>query len=301
MDLWQDPVTYAIPVFVLTLAAEALIGYYSKRSLYNYPEALASIAMGIGVAIIGAGVKAVALVGFYGLYQYAPESWAGWLGFGNPWAWVLCLLADDFSFYWHHRLSHSVRILWAAHENHHSARSLNLAVALRQSWTEVFYKFFFWAWMPLLGFHPLMILMMMSISLIYQYFQHTELIGKLGPLEWILNTPSHHRVHHATNVRYLDRNHAGMLIIWDRLFGTFVAEDPAEKPVYGIRKDFHSNNPLRIATHEFVDIWRDVRRAKGLRNKLGYIFGPPGWQPGDSSQTTRALQRRQHLQEPLSG
>jgi sterol desaturase/sphingolipid hydroxylase (fatty acid hydroxylase superfamily) len=203
---------------------------------------------------------------------------------------VLCLFADDFSFYWHHRLSHSVRLLWAAHENHHSARTLNLAVALRQSWGEIFYKFLFWAWMPLVGFHPLMIFMMMSISLIYQYFQHTDLVGKLGPLEWIFNTPSHHRVHHATNIKYLDKNHAGIFIIWDRLFGTFQEEDEREKPTYGVRKDFHSYNPFVIASHEYIDLWRDVRRAKSVGEALGYLFGPPGWQPGDRTQTTHYLQ-----------
>jgi sterol desaturase/sphingolipid hydroxylase (fatty acid hydroxylase superfamily) len=153
------------------------------------------------------------------------------------WVWILILFADDFTFYWHHRLSHEIRVLWAAHVNHHSSTTMNLATALRQSWAEQLYKYFWWLWLPVVGFPPLMILMMMSISLIYQYWVHTELIRKMPKwFEFLFNTPSHHRVHHASNVRYLDQNHAGILIIWDRLFGTFAEERDDEKPVYGITK-----------------------------------------------------------------
>ena len=133
----------------------------------------------------------------------------------------------------------------------------------------------FWAWMPLVGFPPLMILTMQAVSLLYQFWIHTELIGNMGPLEAILNTPSHHRVHHGTNDAYLDRNHAGILIVWDRMFGTFIPEK--EKVVYGLTKNIGSYNPFRIAFHEWVDIWHDVRKASGLRMKLKYVFGNPGW------------------------
>src|SRR5690606_38938926 len=160
---------------------------------------------------------------------------------------------------WHHRLSHEVRILWAAHLNHHSSMRLNFATALRQSWAEQLYKYVFWLWMPLVGFPPLMIMIMISLSLIYQFLQHTQFIGKLGMLESFFITPSYHLVHHAYNVRYLDRNHAGVLIIWDRLFGTFQEEKENEKPIYGITENIHTYNPLIIATHEFANIWRDVK------------------------------------------
>lgn len=133
-------------------------------------------------------------------------------------------------------------------------------------------------WLPLIGFDPLMMMMMMSFSLIYQYWVHTELIKKMPRwFEFFFNTPSHHRVHHASNVRYLDQNHAGILIIWDRLLGTFAEEDPKEKPVYGITKNIHTYNLFKIASHEYVDIWHDVQRAPGLLNKLKYLFMPPGW------------------------
>jgi sterol desaturase/sphingolipid hydroxylase (fatty acid hydroxylase superfamily) len=135
--------------------------------------------------------------------------------------------------------------------------------------------FIFWLWLPLIGFAPIMVLTMQSISLLYQFWIHTELVRRMGPLEWVLNTPSHHRVHHGSNQRYLDRNHAGVLIIWDRLFGTF--EPEGEKVVYGLTKNINSYNPLRIAFHEWLDIWNDVRKADTWRLKLRYVFGRPGW------------------------
>jgi sterol desaturase/sphingolipid hydroxylase (fatty acid hydroxylase superfamily) len=208
------------------------------------------------------------------------------------WMWTLLLFADDFSFYWHHRMSHSVRFLWAAHIQHHSSQRMNFSVALRQSWGEPFYKYMFYLWMPLVGFHPIYMMIMQAFSLIYQFFQHTELVGKLGPIEWLFNTPSHHRVHHATQVKYLDRNHAGILIIWDRLFGTFEPEDKNLKPVYGITVNIESHSPLVIATHEYKAIWKDVKRADKWSDKMKYIFNPPGWSHDGPNQTSKHLQNQ---------
>jgi sterol desaturase/sphingolipid hydroxylase (fatty acid hydroxylase superfamily) len=214
---------------------------------------------------------------------------------------VLILFADDFSFYWHHRLSHEVRVLWAAHVNHHSSQNYNLATALRQSWVEQLYKYFFWLWMPLLGFHPLMMLMMMSFSLIYQYWTHTEIIRRFpGWYEFFFNTPSHHRVHHATNVRYLDRNHGGILIIWDRLFDTFAEELDAEKPVYGITKNIHTYNLVKIAFHEYQDLLHDIRTAPTFMDKVKHIFMPPGWSPTGPDQRAKTL-RRQLMEKESAG
>jgi sterol desaturase/sphingolipid hydroxylase (fatty acid hydroxylase superfamily) len=158
---------------------------------------------------------------------------------------------------------------------HHSSQRYNLGTALRQTWTGFFMSFIFWLWLPLVGFPPIMVMTMQAVSLLYQFWVHTELVRRLGPLEWVMNTPSHHRVHHGSNQRYLDRNHAGVLIIWDRLFGTF--EPEGEKVIYGLTKNINSYNPLRIAFHEWIDIWNDVRRAETWRLKLRYIFGRPGW------------------------
>jgi sterol desaturase/sphingolipid hydroxylase (fatty acid hydroxylase superfamily) len=197
---------------------------------------------------------------------------------------------DDFTFYWHHRLSHEFRILWAAHVNHHSSEQYNLSTALRQCWTEILYKYIFFLWLPFLGFHPMMVLTQISINLIFQFWVHTKLIKKLPPfIEFLFNTPSHHRVHHASNVRYLDRNHAGTLIIWDRIFGTFAEEKDEEPVVYGITTNIDTYNPLKIATHEYASLWRDIREAPRFSDKLKYIFYAPGWSQNGKTLTARQM------------
>ena len=209
-QLFMDPIlAVAIPVFFVTIGLEIYVRQRQLREAYNGPDAWASLAMGLGSAVLNLGVKTVAFLVFSVLHQYALfDIGTQW------WAWILLFFADDFSFYLHHRSCHEVRLFWAAHVNHHSSQQYNLAVALRQSWGELFHKYLWYLWLPWLGFHPLMVLSMMSISLVYQFFLHTETVRRLPqPLEWIFNTPSHHRVHHGSNVRYLDRNHAGILIL----------------------------------------------------------------------------------------
>ena len=283
-----DPVVYAIPFFLLLIFIELFINWKEQLNLYEKKEALSSIGMGLGSLVINVVMKGLAYGVYTILYQYRLFD-LGW----HWWAWVLIIFADDFTFYWHHRLSHEIRILWAAHVNHHSSTTLNLATALRQSWAEQLYKYFWWLWMPLIGFQPLMMLMMMSLSLIYQYWVHTELIKRLPRwFELFLNTPSHHRVHHASNVRYLDQNHAGILIIWDRMFGTFADESDEEKPVYGITKNINTYNLFKIAGHEFVDLWKDVKRAPTFKDKLKYIFYPPGWSHDGPDLRARTLRRQ---------
>ncbi|TVR81178.1 MAG: sterol desaturase family protein [Chitinophagaceae bacterium] len=280
----EDPILYAIPVFIVFILLELGIAWKIKRDAYELKDSAANITMGLGSAIIGLGVKSVVLILFLGIYQYRIFD----IGF-QWWAWLILLFADDFSFYWHHRLSHQIRLLWAAHVNHHSSQKYNLSVALRQSWTEVIYKYIFWMWLPLIGFHPLMVMTMISINLIYQFFVHTEVVKKMGVLEYFMNTPSHHRVHHASNIRYLDKNHAGIFIIWDKLFGTFSPEDEDERPVYGITRNINTHNPLKIASHEFADLWKDVRKADNLKDKILYIIMPPGWSPDGSTLTSNQL------------
>ncbi|HWB63838.1 MAG TPA: sterol desaturase family protein, partial [Chitinophagales bacterium] len=282
-----------IPFFLLAIATELFINWREQMNLYESKEALSSIGMGLGSLVINVVMKALAYGCYTILYQYRIFD-LGW----HWYTWVLILFADDFTFYWHHRLSHEIRLLWAAHVNHHSSQTLNLATALRQSWAEQLYKYFWWFWLPLVGFPPLMILMMMSISLIYQYWVHTELIRRLPRwYEFIFNTPSHHRVHHASNVRYLDQNHAGILIIWDRLFGTFAPERDDDKPIYGLTKNIETYNLFKIASHEFVAIWHDVKSAPTFKDKLKYIFYPPGWSHNGPDLRARTLRRQQAAKE----
>jgi sterol desaturase/sphingolipid hydroxylase (fatty acid hydroxylase superfamily) len=291
-EVWgftNDVTVYFVPGFVLLIGLELYVSYRNKLKIHEPKDSLASIGMGIGSLVIGFGVKFVAFGFFLFLYQFDLLGLQQYLGIDKWYAWLILLVADDFSFYWHHRLSHHVRILWAAHINHHSSVNYNLAVALRQSWTEILYKYIFWMWLPLIGFHPIMIFTMMGISLLYQFWVHTKTIRSLGPLEWVLNTPSHHRVHHASNARYLDRNHAGILIIWDRMFGTFQKELDEDPPVYGITSNIHTYNLFKIAFHEFGNIMKDVSEAPDLKSKLAYIFAPPGWSHDGRSKTSDQL------------
>lgn len=270
--LEKDPLLYAAPFFALLVGIELTLNAARNYQLYKKRDSIANLWMVAGAVIIGLGTKVAYYFIFLFLHRFAlVDLGTAW------WAWTLCLFADDFTFYWHHRLSHEVRVLWAAHVNHHSSEMLNFSTALRQSWMEEVYKYIFWMWMPLAGFDPMMIMIMMSFNLAFQFWPHTQLIGKLGPLEWIFNTPSHHRVHHASNYKYLDRNHAGIFIIWDRLFGTFQKEEALVKPVYGITNNIHTYNPFKIAFHEFGNLYQDIKRAPDFSTRLKYIYYPPGW------------------------
>ena len=260
---------YAIPIFVISIIAELLIAKLRQQKLYEAKDTAACLGMGIGNVIIAALVKSVTIgllfIAYeYRLFEIPANAW---------WAWVLLLFAEDFCYYWFHRFHHEVRLGWAAHVNHHSSQYFNLAVALRQSWTTPLTGFVFWMPLALLGFHPLMIVTQQAISLLYQFWIHTETIRRLGPLEAVLNTPSHHRVHHGANPQYLDKNYAGILIIWDRLFGSFEPEQ--EKVRYGLVHNIQTHNPLRIAFHEWAAMIGDSLRARGLRGRLRQIFGRP--------------------------
>ncbi len=193
-------------------------------------------------------------------------------------------VATEFVYYWHHRASHRIRWMWATHAVHHSTTKLNFTAAIRLGWTgNISGNFLFFALLAWIGFHPIAIVAMLGLNLLYQFFIHTELVPRLGPLEWVLNTPAHHRVHHASNEACLDKNFGGVLIVFDRLFGTF-AEKPADEPLrYGLVNGVVSHNPIRIALGEWLAMLRDMRRAPSLREKLRVLFGPPGSSPPASS------------------
>ena len=268
-----DLIHYAIPFFILTVVIEVILTVKVKMDDYEFKDAGTSIVMGLGNVAIGLFTKGMILAIFYVLYNFyhlfeIPFTW---------WSWILLLFVEDFVYYWFHRTSHQSRFFWASHVVHHSSQNYNLSTALRQTWSGSFVSFVFWLPLPLLGFHPVMIIMQMSISLLYQYWIHTEMITKLPKwFEFIFNTPSHHRVHHATNPQYLDRNHAGIFIIWDRIFGTF--EPEVEKPVYGLTSNIHTFNPIKVAFHEWIGMLTDVFKSKtSLINRLKYLIKPPGW------------------------
>lgn len=278
-----DLIQLAIPAFLLLLTVEIVCDALMRRDLYEIKDTAASLTMGIGNVMVGVAAKAIAFAAFTAVHRFAIFN----IGY-QWWAWLLLFVADDFTYYWFHRTSHECRLFWASHVIHHSSQRYNLATALRQTWTGGFMTFIFWLWLPLVGFQPLMVLTMQAISLLYQFWIHTELIRSMGPSEGFLNTPSHHRVHHASNARYIDRNHAGTLIVWDRLFGTFEPENFNDRPVYGLTKNINSYNPVRIAFHEWQDMWNDLRQAKSWRERLACVFAGPGRKYEQPVETTVA-------------
>ncbi|WP_205510916.1 sterol desaturase family protein [Longitalea arenae] len=275
---------FAIPGFIVLLLLEVWYSWREHKELYEVKDTFSSLAMGIGNVISGLLAKLLVLGAFMLVYKIRlftlPFTW---------WMWALAFFADDFSYYWFHYTSHNMRWFWASHVVHHSSQRYNLSTALRQTWTgNLTGSFVFWMWMPLVGFHPFVVLLMQQVSLIYQFWIHTETIRLLpGPIEFIFNTPSHHRVHHGSNLKYLDKNHGGVLIIWDRLFGTFQKEE--ERPVYGLTKNLDTFNPVQIAFREWRDMFGQAWRSGSFRNGVNYLLRPPGWSHNGSSKTAREM------------
>ncbi len=283
-----DVAFLAAPLYLLLLGVEAwlvarrrLPGHYERR------DTATSLAMGMGNVVEGVLVGGAA----------AALLWVAWdlrlatlpIGLATG---VLCFGLDDLRFYVSHRLSHRVRWWWASHVVHHSSEYYNLGTALRQPWiSKATGLVVLRVPLVLIGFHPGLVLLCGSINLVYQFWIHTEAVRRLPrPIEAVFNTPSHHRVHHATNPRYLDANYAGVLIVWDRLFGSYVPERDDDPPRYGILHPIGTFNPLRVAFHEYGALLRDIARpGLGPGARLGYLLGPPGWSHDDSRQPTRAV------------
>ncbi|WP_135213424.1 sterol desaturase family protein [Vitreimonas flagellata] len=280
-------ITFAVPAFVLLILIEMVVVKITKKGRYDAADSATSLMMGFGNRVFGILFGGFVVLAYFGVYQFRLFD----LGWTVP-VLVACFFAEDLAYYWFHRIAHERRFFWASHVVHHSSQHYNLTTALRQSWTGTLgFCFIFHLPLPLIGFPPLMVLMFSGFSLVYQFWIHTETIGRMGPLEWVLNTPSHHRVHHATNPKYLDANYAGVLIIWDRLFGTFIPEDDKEKIHYGIVSQLGTFNPFRVAFHEWGGMFRDVKNAKSFREVLGYTFGPPGWSPDGSRKTSASIKQ----------
>ncbi|MEM8609278.1 MAG: sterol desaturase family protein [Myxococcota bacterium] len=291
---------YAIPFFLLTLLLESWVIHRRepsdttavKLAGHTLKDSLASLSMGLGFLGVELLLKLLPIGFLVWLYQYR-------LFDIKPaiWSFAALFILEDLCYYWFHRSHHDVRMLWAAHVNHHSSQKYNLTTALRQSWTTPFTGAVFWAPLALLGFPIEMILIQKSISLLYQYWLHTELVPKLGWFGKVFNTPSHHRVHHGRNPLYLDRNHAGILIVWDKLFGSF---EPEHEPVdYGLTKNIETHNPMKIAFHEWGSMLKDAWHANTWRGRLGYLFMPPGWHE-DGSGKTASILRDEHLEAQTS-
>jgi sterol desaturase/sphingolipid hydroxylase (fatty acid hydroxylase superfamily) len=276
-------------LLLLLIPIEMLLASRSRiRAEYDARDTLANIGVSVG-SIFFWGTLSWILLGVVAIaYRHrlmdVPFMW---------WTFLIAFVAEDFRYYWWHRIGHRSRWFWASHVVHHSSQHFNLSTNLRQSWTSQFSGLILMN-VPLayLGFSPVMTGLAFSLNLIYQFWIHTEAIERMPRwFEWLLNTPSHHRVHHASNARYLDANYAGVFMIWDRLFGSFVPEQRKEEPArYGLVRDLHTFNPVRIALHEYVAIARDQLQPRlTWSERFGYLFGPPGWRPGGLGHTTESL------------
>jgi alkylglycerol monooxygenase len=264
-----SPTVIAVPLFAAMIAIEAWYSQRSSNGHYNSRDAWTNILIGFVSlafgALFGLFISVVYSSAYdLSLYKFPADAW---------WSWVILFLVDDLAYYVFHRVSHETRLFWNFHVVHHSSEYYNLSVAVRQSWFSGILHWLFYAPIMLLGFTPWMFALMHGFNLIYQFWIHTRVISTLGPLEHVLNTPSHHRVHHGVNNPYLDKNYAGVLIIWDRLFGSFVKE--SEEPRYGIITPIRSFNPLWINLHGWVEMWHAIRRTEGFFGKMRCIFGSP--------------------------
>jgi len=282
----------AIPIFTLSMLFEFWRVRRRQIGAYEKVDTRTNLGMGLGSLATGLSGDLLLVGAVAGLNHLVPWS----VPEGAWWSLPVAIVAVDFALYWSHRTHHEVRFFWAAHVNHHSSRHYNLSVALRQSWTEHFTGMPFYIALGLLGLSPSLIMTAFAVNLLYQFFTHTEQVDRLwAPIEWVFNTPSHHRVHHATNVAYLDRNYGGIFIVWDRLFGTFQAE--GEAPIYGLRSNIETHTLWRVAMHEWFALVATMAAARTWRLKLQYALNAPGWSPDGSTLTSEQLKREHHGQD----
>lgn len=270
----MDYIAMAIPFFFLLMGVEWVAATLLERDVYRLNDAVSNLQTGILQQVLGVFSKVVVFGSYVALWHWGKLLE---LEAGSWWVWIACFLLVDHQYYWFHRISHEVNLPWGAHIVHHSSEEYNLAVALRQSAFQPLFSWVFYLPLALLGFPPLVFLACSSANTLYQFWIHTRLIGKLGFLELFLNTPSHHRVHHGCDEKYLDKNYAGTFIVWDRLYGTFQEEE--EEPTYGVTKPLASWNPLWANVHYYVDLVDLSRRAPSFGEKLKVWLKGPAWKP----------------------
>lgn len=286
MDEFREALLIAIttPIYIIVIGAEILFSYFHEKKYYSVHGTLANIyltILNLGLDILVRGVCLFVLNYFYQFKFTAIQ---------NQYAyWIILLISQDFMYYWLHRVDHYCRMFWAVHITHHSSEEFNLTVGFRSSVFQPLYRFVYFIPLSFIGFKGIDIMFIYSATQIYGILIHTKTVGKLGFLELFMSTPSHHRVHHASNVKYLDKNMGMVLIIWDKLFGTFVPEDKNEKVVYGLTENIKTYHPVKMIFHEWINIFNDLRKPSSLKAKFMYIFGPPGWSHDGSKKTSRQL------------
>jgi sterol desaturase/sphingolipid hydroxylase (fatty acid hydroxylase superfamily) len=283
---------FSTPLYVIIIGVEVLLSNYQSRKLYSWKDTAANLYLLLINSLIDLLFRAIYIGILAYIFQYRLFE------FMHPAVyWLLLILAEDFLYYWLHRFDHEVRFFWAVHVTHHSSEHMNFTVGFRSSVFQPLYRFLYFIPLAWIGFHPLDIIFVYSATQIWGIFVHTELINKMGWLEHILVTPSHHRVHHASNPKYLDKNMGMFLIIWDKMFGTFQPELPEKEyqPVkYGLTRPLGKETPVSIIFHEWSSILKDISRKDiGWKEKYWYIFGPPGWSHDGSRMTSEELRQQE--------
>lgn len=285
---------YCLPLLLLFALMEGWHSWKERKELFSASDTTSNIIIGISLGLFNIFSRFLLFATLSWVYQYRfftlPHS---------VWTMVLVFLLTDFTYYWYHRICHEVNWFWASHVVHHSSEHINITIAFRQSITSgITGHNLFWIWMALVGFHPFQVALALQICVFYQSFLHTETIRTLPCwFEFLFNTPSHHRVHHASNPEYLDKNHGGMLIIWDRLFGTFCAEK--EKPVYGLTTPLHSTNPVQIIFHGWKDLLTQALHCRNLLQGISCLFKAPGWSADGHTLTVKQMRKREKIQESV--
>ncbi|MBK8366060.1 MAG: sterol desaturase family protein [Bacteroidetes bacterium] len=278
-------VLISIPIYTIVIGIEILYSYFKHKGFYSTKGILSNLyltSLNLSLDVLVRGICLAVLWYFYQFKFTAIDKSIHPILY-----WSVLVLAEDFMFYWMHRVDHYCRFFWAVHVTHHSSEEFNLTVGFRSSVFQPLYRFVWFIPIALVGFDPLDIMFMYAATQIYGILIHTKTVGKLGPLEWVLSTPSHHRVHHASNIKYLDKNMGMILIIWDRVFGTFAKEE--EEVVYGLTTNIKTYNPITMVFHEWKAIYDDLKKQTSLKNKFMYVFGPPGWSHDGSRKTSSQL------------
>ena len=264
---------YAIgaPIVLAMIFAEALISNWQNKTYYKQEDSFCTVGLLTGNIAIAFAVKGFALALHFYLYEFRLFDLSAIIPLWGMW--LLTFVLIDFVFYIYHRMSHRMRFLWAIHLSHHSSEEMNFAVSFRQAWFGPISKIPFFISLPLIGLDPTIIAVAGVMSTLWGIVGHTQIVGKLGPLEWVFNTPSHHRVHHGSNKQYIDKNYGNLLIIWDRMFGTF--EPEREQVQFGLVNNVNTYNPVKITFMAWSSIWQDMKQSNGMNQILRAFFGPP--------------------------
>jgi sterol desaturase/sphingolipid hydroxylase (fatty acid hydroxylase superfamily) len=278
---------YASPLFLFMMWLEHKLSHHSESRLYTRQDFITNIIIGIGDLVIGMAMSAFVLFIYFFCYRHFSPYRMSYLGFDSMgWgvgAWALAILADDFTYYWFHRTSHRIRVLWACHIVHHNSDHFNLSTAVRNGWIAIMYKPLYWCWMAALGFPPFMILSCLALNATYQFFCHTEMLSPWDKLSGFLNTPGLHAIHHGKEAHCIDKNYSGIFIFYDRIFGTYQPIDPCLKITFGVTHPPRRNHFIEVTIHEFRDLFRIMKSAPTLNQGMLHMLKGPDWKPDRKS------------------